>query len=91
MGACEVTFPSTGPTDEPLTRKLYDPSMAIKATALYWKLEDVPVGDGEAPHPEDIGPAWIYRPDGSEEPVLEGEWITRADAQRIAAEAVAAE
>ncbi len=55
-----------------------------KATIPYWKLEDVPAGDGEAPHPEDVGPAWIYRPDGIEEPVLDGEWIRRADAQRIA-------
>ena len=31
-------------------------------------------------------PAWIYWPDGSEEPVRNGEWITRADAQRIADE-----
>ena len=57
-----------------------------KITILYWKLEDVPAGDGEAPHPEDVGPAWIYRPDGSEEPVHDGEWISRADAQRLAAE-----
>jgi hypothetical protein len=28
----------------------------------------------------------IRRPDGGEEAVLDGEWITRADAQRIAAE-----
>jgi hypothetical protein len=60
--------------------------MATNATVLYWKLEDVPEGDGEAPHPADIGPAWIYGPDGSEEPVRDGEWITRADAQRIAGE-----
>jgi len=60
--------------------------METKANILYWKLEDVPAGDGEAPHPEDIGPAWICRPDGSEEPVLDGEWIRRADAQRLAAE-----
>ena len=48
--------------------------MATNATTLFWKLEDVPVGHGEAPHREDIGPAWIYRPDGSEEAVLDGEW-----------------
>ncbi len=60
--------------------------MAAKATILYWKLEDVPVGDGEAPHSEDIGPAWIYLPDGSEEEVLGGEWITRTDAERLAGE-----
>lgn len=53
---------------------------------MYWKLEDVPVGDGEAPRPEDIGPAWIYLPGGGEEAVLDGAWISRADAQRIAAE-----
>jgi hypothetical protein len=51
---------------------------------LLWKLEGVPVGDGETPHPEDIGPAWIFRPDGGEEALQDGRWITRADAQRIA-------
>lgn len=60
--------------------------MQIRATTLYWKLEDVPRGDGEAPHSEDIGPAWIYQPDGSEEAVRDGEWITRVEAERIAAE-----
>jgi hypothetical protein len=60
--------------------------VATKATILHWKLEDVPAGDGEAPRPEDIGPAWIYGPDGGEEAVLDGQWITRAEAQRIAAE-----
>ena len=60
--------------------------MASNAIQLYWKLEDAPEGDGETPHPTDVGPAWIYRPDGSEEPVRNGEWITRADAQRIADE-----
>ena len=33
-----------------------------------------------------VGPAWIYPPDGGEEPVRSGEWITRADAEAIAAE-----
>ena len=60
--------------------------MATNATQLYWKLEDVPQGDGESPHPTDVGPAWIYPPDGGEEPVRSGEWITRADAEAIAAE-----
>ena len=59
--------------------------MASNATQLYWKLE-VPEGDGETPHPADAGPAWIYRPDGSEEPARNGEWSTRADARRIADE-----
>lgn len=60
--------------------------MTNKSTSLYWKLEDVPEGDGESPQPTDIGPAWLYKPDGSEEPVSEGEWITRAEAERIATE-----
>jgi hypothetical protein len=59
--------------------------MAVNATTLYWKLEDGP-GEDEAPHPEDVGPAWIYYTDGSEEAVRNGEWITRADAQRLSAE-----
>jgi hypothetical protein len=56
------------------------------ATILRWKLERVRVGDGEVPHSEDVGLAWIFRPDGGEEPVQGGRWITRADAQRIAAD-----
>ena len=60
--------------------------MATNATVLYWKLEDVSEGDGEKRHPADIGPAWIYLPDGSEDPVRDGEWITRADAEQLAAE-----
>jgi hypothetical protein len=67
-------------------RRSYDPTVATNATILYWKLEDVPMGDGDAPRPEDIGPAWIYTPDGAEETVLDGEWISRADAQRLAVE-----
>ena len=61
-------------------------SVATTNAIVCWKLEDVPVGDGEAPHPDDIGPASIYRPVGGEEAILVGEWIKRADAQRIAAE-----
>jgi hypothetical protein len=59
--------------------------VATKATILYWKMEDGP-GEGDVPDPEDVGPAWVYLPEGSEEPVREGEWITRAQAQRIASE-----
>jgi hypothetical protein len=59
--------------------------MAAERTVLYWKMEDGP-GDGESPDPEDVGPAWVYGPDGGEEPVNEGEWITRTEAQRIASE-----
>jgi hypothetical protein len=56
-----------------------------EAIVLYWKLEDVLEGDGESPHSADVGPAWLYLPNGSEQPIRDGEWITRADAQELAA------
>ena len=51
-----------------------------------WKSEvSPPESDGETPD-ADVGPAWIYPPDGSENPVRDGDWSARADAQRLAAE-----
>jgi hypothetical protein len=36
--------------------------------------------------PNDVGPAWINWPDGREEKANGGEWMTRAEARRLAAE-----
>jgi hypothetical protein len=54
-------------------------------TTLYWKYEDGPP-DAEDDDPNDLGPAWIIEPDGSERHVRDGEWITRAEALRLAEE-----
>jgi hypothetical protein len=52
---------------------------------LYWKWEDgPPEADGDTP--EDVGPAWIIEADGAERDVKGGQWITRAEAERLAAE-----
>ena len=55
-----------------------------KAT-LYWKYEDGPP-DAEEDDPNDVRPAWIIEPDGNERDVNEGEWITRAEAKRLASD-----
>jgi len=52
---------------------------------LYWKWEDGPE-DAEGDDPNDVGPAWIDHADGTSEKVRDGEWITRAEAERLAAE-----
>jgi hypothetical protein len=55
-----------------------------------WKFEDGPEDAPEEGSPNDVGPAWIDTYDGdkhvSDEKIRGGEWITRAEAQRIAAE-----
>lgn len=50
---------------------------------LYWKYEDGPEG-AETANPNDVGPAWLDSPEGVSEPVADGEWITRAEARRLA-------
>jgi hypothetical protein len=52
---------------------------------LYWKYEDGPP-DATDDTADDVGPAWIIEPDGSERDLQGGEWITRAEAKRIASE-----
>jgi len=52
-------------------------------TTLYWKYEDGPP-EAESDDPNDVGPAWIIEPDGTERDVQNGEWITRAEAVRLA-------
>jgi hypothetical protein len=54
-------------------------------TTLYWKHEDGPP-EAEGDNPNDVGPAWIIEPDGSERDVRDGEWITRAEAVSLAEE-----
>ncbi len=57
---------------------------------LTWKFEDGPENASEEGDPTDVGPAWIDTFEGdrhvSEEKVRDGEWITRAEARRIASE-----
>ena len=53
-------------------------------TILYWKFEDCPSG-AEPPNPDDIGPAWIETTRSMRE-LRGGNWITRAEAWRIARE-----
>ena len=36
--------------------------------------------------PDDVGPAWVVLPDGTEELINGFEWITRAEARRVARE-----
>jgi hypothetical protein len=57
----------------------------VERTTLYWKWEDGPP-DGLEDDPNAVGPAWIIRPDGSKEAIADGEWITRAEAERLAEE-----
>jgi len=52
---------------------------------LYWKFEDGP-DDAEDADPRDVGPAWLDYPDGREEKVEKGKWITRETAQKLAAD-----
>jgi len=54
-----------------------------------WKYEDGPEDAADDGDPNDVGPAWLdtYEEDErrSSEKVAGGEWITRAEAQRLAA------
>jgi hypothetical protein len=52
---------------------------------LLWKDEDGPGWPGGG-HPERVGPAWIERENEALEELNEGAWITRAEAERLAAE-----
>jgi hypothetical protein len=56
-----------------------------ECTTLYWKYEEEP---SNVQHDDQlaVGPAWIIEPDGTERDVQGGEWITRAEASRIAHE-----
>jgi hypothetical protein len=50
---------------------------------LYWKFEDGPE-DAASPDPNDVGPAWIEFANGQTKAVNSGEWLSRAEARRLA-------
>lgn len=56
------------------------------ASWLYWKFEDGPEDSEEDEDPNDIGPAWIRTPEGTDKQVNGGVRITRAEARWLAAE-----
>ena len=58
--------------------------MLSKATRLYWMFRDGPQGSDEDDDPNDVGTAWIERPDGTEKTVNRGEWINTAISLRNA-------
>jgi hypothetical protein len=57
---------------------------------LTWKYEDGPEDAPDEGDPNDVGPARVDTWEGDQhlsgEKVRDGEWITRAEAQRLAAE-----
>lgn len=63
----------------------------VARQVLTWKLEDGPEDAGDGPSPHDVGPAWLDTYDGTvlvdSEPLADGDWISRADARRLAEDA----
>jgi hypothetical protein len=57
---------------------------------LVWKFEEGPEDAPDEGSPDDAGPAWIDTYEGDEhisgEKVLDGQWITRGEAERMAHE-----
>lgn len=59
------------------------PAMAQRRV-LYWKRgTDSPDSYSDALHV--LGPAWVIEADGSERPLNDGDWISKAEAERLAA------
>lgn len=62
----------------------------VERKVLTWKYEDGPQDAPDEGSADDVGPAWIdtYEDDErvSEEKVLDGVWINRSEAERIASE-----
>jgi hypothetical protein len=62
----------------------------VERKILTWKMEDGPEDAPTEGSPNDVGPAWIVvYEDGepvADEKVLGGDWITRAEAERMARE-----
>lgn len=55
---------------------------------LYWRRADGPPDEEDFPGfptPRDAGPAWVIEVDGTERFINGGDWITRAEAERLAA------
>ena len=50
---------------------------------LYWKYEDGPENAVDKDL-NDVGPIWLERPNGSGEKLKDGEWVTRAEARKMA-------
>ena len=55
--------------------------MAERGT-FYWKRHGF---DAKNEGPNDVGPAWVIETDGSRREINDGGWITRAEAERLAA------
>ena len=67
-------------------RPIGNPAGAVRGRVT-WKYEDGPANAPVEASPDDVGPAWIDHPGNPEsEPVANGEWISRAEARRFAAE-----
>jgi hypothetical protein len=63
---------------------------AVTAAVVTWKVEDGPEDAPDEGSPDDVGPAWLTLYAGDEELSVEqlddGDWMTRAEAQRLAIE-----
>jgi hypothetical protein len=51
---------------------------------LYWRRESG-VGATEEEALNEVGPAWVIEADGTERKISDGGWITRLEAERLAA------
>jgi hypothetical protein len=51
---------------------------------LYWRRESGVIGTKEDAFNE-VGPAWVIETDGTKRNINDGEWITRLEAERLAA------
>jgi hypothetical protein len=63
---------------------------SVTEGVLTWKVEDGPEDAPLEGSPDDVGPAWVTLYAGEEELSTEqlndGDWLTRAEAERVAAE-----
>ncbi len=59
--------------------------MTDRPTRLFWRFAEGR-GDRPAGNPDDLGHAWIERPDGTERRVNDGVRITRSEARWLAGE-----
>jgi hypothetical protein len=59
-------------------------SFLTEQSILYWKWEEGPQINEGVPTPGDLGPAWVVQADATERTINGGDWITRAEAERLA-------
>jgi hypothetical protein len=52
---------------------------------MYWRRKRGPFEVTKEPSPSDVGLAWVVEADGTERYINNGEPITRAEAERLAA------